>query len=91
MLQLIVGMVSYLILKRFIPSLYPIFGAELEFAFAGGHGTIGILSSMLKERSILLEYFTRSRISYCNIWTCRRYSSRDVNYKCLKQKRCVNT
>lgn len=52
MLQLIVGMVSYLILKRFIPSLYPIFGAELEFAFAGGHGTIGILSSMLKERDL---------------------------------------
>lgn len=59
MLQLIVGIISYLFLKRFIPSIYPIFGAELEFAFAGGHGTIGILSNMLKEKN--LEYWNISQ------------------------------
>ena len=52
MLQIIVGIVSYLIFKNIIPNLYPIFGAELEFAFAGGHGTIGMLSNMLKEKNL---------------------------------------
>lgn len=59
MLQLGVGIISYLFLKRFIPTIYPIFGAELEFAFAGGHGTIGILSNMLKEKN--LEYWNISQ------------------------------
>lgn len=59
MLQLLAGIVSYLFLKRFIPTIYPIFGAELEFAFAGGHGTIGILSNMLKEKN--LEYWNISQ------------------------------
>ncbi len=52
MAQIIVGIVSYLLFKNIIPNLYPIFGAELEFAFAGGHGTIGMLSNMLKEKNL---------------------------------------
>lgn len=59
MLQVIVGILSYLVLKSFIPKIYPIFGAELEFAFAGGHGTIGMLSNMLKERE--LSYWSLSQ------------------------------
>lgn len=52
MAQIIVGIVSYLLFKNVIPNLYPIFGAELEFAFAGGHGTIGMLSNMLKDKNL---------------------------------------
>ena len=52
MVQIMAGIISYFIFKNIIPSLYPIFGAELEFAFAGGHGTIGMLSNMLKERNL---------------------------------------
>uniref|UniRef100_UPI002621CF84 sodium/glutamate symporter n=1 Tax=Fusobacterium sp. TaxID=68766 RepID=UPI002621CF84 len=52
MAQIIVGIVSYLLFKNIIPNLYPIFGAELEFAFAGGHGTIGMLSNMLKDKNL---------------------------------------
>lgn len=50
--QIGVGIISYLIFKNIIPNLYPIFGAELEFAFAGGHGTVGMLSNMLKDRNL---------------------------------------
>lgn len=52
MVQIMAGIISYFIFKNIIPNLYPIFGAELEFAFAGGHGTIGMLSNMLKERNL---------------------------------------
>lgn len=52
MVQILAGIISYLIFKNIIPGLYSIFGAELEFAFAGGHGTIGMLSNMLKEKNL---------------------------------------
>ena len=52
MAQMGVGIISYLFLRKFIPNIYQIFGAELEFAFAGGHGTIGMLSNMLKEKNL---------------------------------------
>lgn len=52
MVQVIVGILTYLIFKNIIPNLYEIFGAELEFAFAGGHGTIGMLSNMLKDKNL---------------------------------------
>lgn len=52
MAQMGVGIISYLFLRKFIPDIYQIFGAELEFAFAGGHGTIGMLSNMLKEKNL---------------------------------------
>lgn len=52
MAQMGVGIISYIFLRKFIPNIYQIFGAELEFAFAGGHGTIGMLSNMLKEKNL---------------------------------------
>ena len=52
MAQMGVGIISYIFLRKFIPNIYQIFGAELEFAFAGGHGTIGMLSNMLKGKNL---------------------------------------
>lgn len=52
MLQFIIGAFSFLIFKKIIPNIYPIFGSELEFAFAGGHGTVGMLSHILESKNL---------------------------------------
>lgn len=59
MIQVITGILGNIGMKKFIPNLYKTFGSELEFAFAGGHGSIGMLSSILKENKI--EYLNISQ------------------------------